>query len=114
MEPISPITTSVPGLMGAGAPATPHGEGKQLEEACSDFIGLLYSYMFGQMRASSNTGEEADEGSLFGGEHAQMLLGFLDQEMGKKMAKAEGTSLAKQLFWQMSQGMKPIQGKASS
>jgi Rod binding domain-containing protein len=112
MEPISPITTSVPGLMGAGAPATPHGEGKQLEEACSDFIGLLYSYMFGQMRSGS--GEEAEEGSLFGGEHAQMLLGFLDQEMGKKMAKAEGGNLAQQLFWQMSQGMKPIQGKASS
>jgi Rod binding domain-containing protein len=112
MEPINPFTSSVPGLMGAGGPTLPAGEGKALEEACSDFIGLLYSYMFGQMRSSS--GEEAEEGSLFGGEHAQMLLGFLDQEVGKKMAAAEGGSLSKQLFWQMSQGMQPVQGKASS
>jgi Rod binding domain-containing protein len=112
MEPISPITTNVPGLMGAGGPVLPSGQGKALEDACTDFIGMLYGYMFGQMRSSS--GEDAEEGTLFGGDHAQMLLGFLDQEMGKKMATAEGGSLSQQLFWQMSHGMKPVQGKASS
>jgi len=113
MESISPITPSVPGLMGAGGPNLPTGEGKQLEEACEDFIGLLYGYMFGQMRSSS-TGEDAEEGALFGGEYSQMLLGFMDQEMGKKLAKTSGGGLSQQLFWQMSQAMKPVQGKASS
>jgi len=111
MEPIGQITSSVPGLMGANGPATPHGQGKALEDACNDFIGVLYSMVFSSMRGS---GDDADEGAFFSGEHSQMLMGFLDQEVGRKMATSEGNSLAKQLFWQLSKAENPQipQGKA--
>jgi Rod binding domain-containing protein len=107
--PINP-SLSIPQLMGGSAPVLPSGKGKELEEACSDFIGVLYSYVFGQMR---NT-EDAEEGSLFSGDHAQMMMGFMDQEMGKKLSRNEGSGLAKQLFWQMNgeKGKNPA-GKAT-
>ncbi|MBC7544279.1 MAG: rod-binding protein [Candidatus Sericytochromatia bacterium] len=100
--PINPAM-SIPQLMGGTVPVLPSGKGKELEEACNDFIGVLFSYTFSQMR---NT-EDAEEGSLFGGDHAQMLLGFMDQEFGKKLARSEGSGLAKQLFWQLN-GEKPL------
>ena len=94
-----PINTvsSLPQFAGTGTPTLPSGKGKELEESCSDFISVLYTYVFGQMRNN----EDAEEGSLFGGDHAQMMMGFMDQEMGKKLAKGEGNGLAKQLFWQL-------------
>ena len=94
---IPPLGSTVPGLMGAGV-ATPAGEGKQLDEAVHDFVGLLYSYTFSQMRTPV---DENDEGALFGGANSQMFMGFLDQEIGKRIARAEGSGLAQQMLWQM-------------
>ena len=49
-----------------------------LVEASQDFVGMLYSYMFSQMRESSSD----EEDGLFSGPHVNMLMGFLDQEIG--------------------------------
>lgn len=97
--PIQPhVGGGLPGLMGARLTA-PVGKGPQLDDAVHDFVGLLYGYTFSQMRASND-----DEEGFFGGANSQMFLGFLDQEVGGMMARAEGAGLAQQMLWQMKQG----------
>lgn len=95
---IQPLVGNVSSGFGAGAPTPPQGKGDELKEASYDFMALLYSYTFSQMRAGS---EENEEG-LFGGSNSQMFMGFFDQEMGEKFARAEGSELSNTLFMQLS------------
>ncbi len=75
----------------------PTAKTPNLEEASEKFVSMLYSYMFQQMRES---GADEEEG-LFSGPHVNMLMGFLDQEIGEKLAASEGKGLADALMRQM-------------
>jgi Rod binding domain-containing protein len=75
----------------------PRANQPNIEEASQQFVSMLYSYMFQQMRES---GADEEEG-LFSGPHANMLMGFLDQEIGQKLAKSEGSGLADTLMQQL-------------
>lgn len=75
----------------------PTAKTPNLEEASEQFVSMLYSYMFQQMRESGAD----EENGLFSGPHANMLMGFLDQEIGKKLASSEGKGLADALMRQM-------------
>ena len=111
MDPVASLTSTVPSLIGQGALATPHGEGEKLKDACNSFVGVLYSYVFSQMRQG---GDSEEEGSLFGGDNSQMMMGFLDQSIGQKLAETDGNGLSKQLLWQLkAQQSQPPGGKTT-
>lgn len=78
----------------------PSARTPNLVEATEDFVGMLYAYMFSQMRESSSN----EEDGLFSGPHVNMLMGFLDQEIGKQLASSQGKDLAKELLNQISGG----------
>jgi len=75
----------------------PRANQPNIEEASKQFVSMLYSYMFQQMRES---GADEEEG-LFSGPHANMLMGFLDQEIGQKLAHSVGSGLADTLLSQL-------------
>lgn len=78
-------------------PTIPSAKTPNMEEASQQFVSMLYSYMFQQMRES---GSDEEEG-LFSGPHVNMLMGFMDQEIGMKLAKTEGEGLSKSLLRQL-------------
>jgi Rod binding domain-containing protein len=82
---------------GGGEMQAPRANQPNIEEASKQFVSMLYSYMFQQMRES---GADEEEG-LFSGPHANMLMGFLDQEIGQKLAHSEGSGLADTLMQQL-------------
>lgn len=94
-----PLVGSMATGFGDNTIATPTQKTPNLKEASEQFVSMLYAYMFQQMRESG--GDE--ENGLFSGDHANMMMGFLDQEMGKKMAGAEGSGLANALYRQLQQ-----------
>lgn len=102
-----PLVGSMSAGFGAGGPSAPTVKTPNIEEASKDFVSMLYSYMFQQMRES---GSDEEEG-LFSGPHVNMLMGFLDQEVGKKLAYSEGKGLADSLLTQL-QGDKAAQSEA--
>lgn len=67
---------------GDGYPTIPNGSMQNVEEATQQFVAILYSYMFKTMRESSTD----EENGLFSGDHSNMMMGFLDQELGQQMA----------------------------
>ena len=75
----------------------PRSNQPNIEEASQQFVSMLYSYMFQQMRESGSD----EENGLFSGPHANMLMGFLDQEIGQKLAETDGSGLADALLRQM-------------
>jgi len=95
-----PLVGSMATGFGDNTIATPNQKTPNLKEASEQFVSMLYAYMFQQMRESS-TGDEED--GLFSGDHANMMMGFLDQEIGKKMAGAEGSGLSNALLRQLQQ-----------
>jgi Rod binding domain-containing protein len=88
----------------SAAAFAPTARTPNLVEASQDFVGMLYSYMFSQMRESSSH----EEDGLFSGPHVDMLMGFLDQEIGKQLAGTQGEGLAKEMLSQLSGGQ-PIE-----
>lgn len=102
-----PLVGSMSAGFGAGGPIAPTVKTPNIEEASKDFVSMLYSYMFQQMRES---GSDEEEG-LFSGPHVNMLMGFLDQEVGKKLAYSEGKGLADSLLTQLN-GNKAEQSEA--
>lgn len=78
-------------------PMAPTAKTPNIEEATQDFVSLLYSYVFQEMR---NSGTD-EENSLFGGENAGMFMSFLDQAMGQELARTDGASLAKDMLKQL-------------
>jgi Rod binding domain-containing protein len=75
----------------------PTARSSNIVEASHDFVGMLYAYMFSQMRENSSN----EEDGLFSGPHVNMLMGFLDQEIGKQLASTQGDGLAKQMMTQL-------------
>lgn len=75
----------------------PRANQPNIEEASKQFVSMLYSYMFQQMLESGSD----EENGLFSGPHANMLMGFLDQEIGQKLAQSEGSGLADTLLRQL-------------
>jgi len=95
-----PLVGSLTAGFGDAGPMAPTAKTPNLKEASKDFVAMLYSYMFQQMRESGSD----EENGLFSGEHANMLMGFLDQEVGKKMAHSEsGGGLSTALLNQLKQ-----------
>lgn len=95
-----PLVGSLSTGFGDNTIATPNQKTPNLKEASQEFVSMLYAYMFSQMRESSMSDEED---GLFSGDHANMMMGFLDQEIGKKMAGAEGAGLSNALLRQLQQ-----------
>lgn len=95
-----PLVGSVTTGFGVNAPQAPvYAENeKGLKEASTDFISILFSYMFQNMRGNPDDNEE---GSFFGGEHVDMFLSYLDQEVGKKFAEQGGADLVNALYHQL-------------
>jgi len=87
-------------------PTVPSAKSPNMEEASQQFVSMLYSYMFQQMRES---GSDEEEG-LFSGPHVNMLMGFMDQEIGMKLAKTEGEGLSKSLLRQLQGDAKTAEG----
>lgn len=87
----------------------PSARTPNLVEASQDFVGMLYGYVFSQMRESASNEEEG----LFSGPHVNMLMGFLDQEIGKQLAATQGQSLAQELLNQLTGG-KPVEQVAQN
>ena len=92
-----PLVGSLTTGFGDASVMAPTVKTPNLEDASKDFVSMLYSYMFQQMRES---GSDQEEG-LFSGPHVNMLMGFMDQEIGKKLAYSEGKGLADSLFQQL-------------
>lgn len=99
IDPI-PMVGSMSLGYGDAAPPAPTGEGPDLKEACKDFISILYSYTFEQLRSTEN--DDNEEG-LFNGQDVSMFMGFFDQEVGKNIANREGGELADLLYEQLIQ-----------
>lgn len=97
-----PLVGSLSSGFGATGPSAPNEKTPNIEEASKDFVAMLYSYMFQQMRESASD----EEDGLFSGPHVNMLMGFMDQEIGKKLAHSEGKGLADSLMFQL-KGDKP-------
>lgn len=102
-----PLVGSFASGFGAQGPSAPTEKTPNLEEASKDFVSMLYSYMFQQMRESGSD----EEDGLFSGPHVNMLMGFMDQEVGKKLAHSEGKGLADALMRQL--GADPSQTGAT-
>ncbi|MEZ0374881.1 MAG: rod-binding protein [Candidatus Sericytochromatia bacterium] len=94
-----PLIGSMATGYGNNMATMPTAKTPNLEDASKQFVSMLYSYMFQQMRESGSD----EEDGLFSGAHANMLMGFLDQEMGKKLADSEGSGLAQTLMGQLQQ-----------
>lgn len=92
-----PLVGSLTTGFGDATTMAPTVKTPNLEEASQDFVSMLYSYMFQQMRESGSD----EENGLFSGPHVNMLMGFMDQEIGKKLAASEGKGLATSLFQQL-------------
>lgn len=92
-----PLVGNVGYGFGEDMPISPTEKMPNIEEATEDFVGLLYSYVFQQMRSSGTD----EENSLFGGENASMFMGFLDQAVGQELARTDGASLAKEMLKQL-------------
>lgn len=92
-----PLVGSLSTGFGDATVQAPTQKTPNLEEASKEFVSMLYSYMFSQMRESGSD----QENGLFSGPHVNMLMGFLDQEIGKKMAYSEGSGLADALLRQL-------------
>lgn len=92
-----PLVGSMSTGFGGAELQGPRANQPDIEEASKQFVSMLYSYMFQQMRES---GADEEEG-LFSGPHANMLMGFLDQEIGQKLAHSEGSGLADTLLQQL-------------
>jgi len=94
-------STSVVGSVSSGfgnnVPNVPTADMKDPKDATKSFVAMLYSYMFKTMRESSSD----EENGLFSGAHANMMMGFLDQEIGKQMAYQDGSGLADQVYEQL-------------
>lgn len=104
-----PLVGSVATGFGAATASAPTARTPNVEEASKDFVAMLYAYMFQQMRESASSEEEG----LFSGPHLNMLMGFMDQEIGKKLSYGEGKGLADTLLRQL-QGDMPQVSEASS
>lgn len=99
-----PLVGSVTTGFGDATVSAPTSRTPNIEEASKDFVSMLYAYMFQQMRESATDEEEG----LFSGPHLNMLMGFMDQEIGKKLAYGEGKGLADTLLRQL-QGETPAE-----
>lgn len=100
-----PLVGSLTTGFGDASVMAPTVKTPNLQEASQDFVSMLYSYMFQQMRESGSD----EENGLFSGPHVNMLMGFMDQEVGKKLAAAEGVGLADSLFEQLGGDKKPLE-----
>ncbi|MGE3726345.1 MAG: rod-binding protein [Candidatus Sericytochromatia bacterium] len=105
-----PLVGSLSTGFGDGAINAPTARTPNLAEASQDFVGMLYSYMFSQMRENSSN----EEDGLFSGPHVEMLMGFLDQEIGKELAGSQGGDLAKEMMTQMTGLQNPEQSLQST
>ncbi len=105
-----PLVGSLTTGFGDGAINVPTARTPNLAEASKDFVGMLYSYMFSQMRENSSN----EEDGLFSGPHVEMMMGFLDQEIGKELASSQGGSLAKEMMTQMTGLQNPEQSLQST
>ena len=109
MESSVPLVGSVSTGFGNNLAMTaPTTKTPNLEEAAESFVAMLYSYMFQQMRESGSD----EENGLFSGPHVNMLMGFLDEEVGKKIAQDDGRGLAAQMLEQL--GASPKSDKSSA
>lgn len=95
-----PLIGSISTGFGVSVPEPPsYSESDQgLKDASKDFISILFSYMFQTMRGNP---EDSEEGGFFSGEHVDMFLSYLDQEVGKKFAEQGGADLVNALFHQL-------------
>ena len=66
---------------------TPHGP----KGAAKDFAGILFGYMFSEMRP------QEDGDGLLGGGDAEMFMNFLDEAIGKGLAQGSGSQLVSAL-----------------
>ena len=86
------------------AAMAPTARTPNLAETSKDFVGMLYAYMFSQMRENSSN----EEDGLFSGPHVNMLMGFMDQEIGKELASSQGAGLAQEMLKQLTGGQEAI------
>lgn len=66
------------------------------EDAARDFAGILFGYMFSEMRP------KAEEGGLLGGGDSEMFMDFFDQAVGRHFAEGAGGQLVEALVKQLS------------
>ena len=117
---VPPINIKMPDTMGVGpidtgAPAVPTGNNdKELHDASRDFVAVLYSNMFQNMREAGQ--DEDNESGMFSSFETSMFMGFFDEEMGKKFADEGGKSLADTLFHQLNHnhGSTPVASTATA
>jgi Rod binding domain-containing protein len=103
---MTPLVGSIASGYGSQAPQGPeatYGENTEdLKKASSDFVSILFSYMFQTMRGNpDDQSEDEEKESLFGGENVGMFMGFLDQEVGKKFADQGGKDMVDALYYQL-------------
>ena len=66
------------------------------EDAARDFAGILFGYMFSEMRP------KGEEGCLLGGGDSEMFMDFFDQAVGRHFAEGSGGQLVEALVTQLS------------
>jgi len=106
MDTMIPLVGSITSGFGADVPIPPELSYKNDEEglknASKDFVSVMFSYMFQQMRGSEeNDDEDSVGGKLFGGDNFSMFANYLDQEVGKKFTEQGGIELVNSLFNQL-------------
>src|SRR5438128_7491561 len=94
-----PSSAGVPVNIDTGTPTMPtNGTDKELHDAARDFVGILYSNMFREMREA---GQDEDGEGMFNSFETQMFMGFFDEEVGNKFADQGGHSMADALYNQI-------------
>ena len=68
------------------------------QDAARYFAGILFGYMFSEMRPKN----EEDEGGLLGGGDSEMFMDFFDQAVGRHFADGAGGPLVEALVAQLS------------
>jgi Rod binding domain-containing protein len=70
------------------------------EDAAKDFAGILFGYMFSEMRPKADD----DEGGLLGGGDSELFMDFFDRAMGKHFVDGAGGPLVEALVKQLTKG----------
>jgi Rod binding domain-containing protein len=65
------------------------------EEAAKEFAGILFGYMFSEMRPAE------EEGGLLGGGDAELFMDFFDRAMGRHFVDRAGSQFVEVLVEQL-------------
>ncbi|MBM3274057.1 MAG: hypothetical protein FJZ00_02805 [Candidatus Sericytochromatia bacterium] len=69
------------------------------EDAAKDFAGILFGYMFSEMRPKAG-----EEGGLLGGGDSELFMDFFDRAMGRHFVDGAGGPLVEALVKQLTKG----------